>query len=114
MTFNVWEWIRLICYVSATPAACYLAVRAGHRHDGMHALLWSGLASLFSWYLLDLTMLSIGISSRETRSFATPLTVFATGGVVALALRDLRIQWSERRLCADLARLGASLNGEQH
>lgn len=114
MPFNPWEWIRLVCYACAAPAAIYLALRAGHRHDAIFALLWCGFALLFGWYLFDLTMVSLGVSSRETRNFGTPITVFATGGVVSLALRELRVQWSERRLRAELTQLTKTLNGVQH
>ena len=114
MIFNAWEWIRLLCYTGAAPAAIYLALRAVHRRDGMFALFWCALALLFAWYLLDLTMVSLGISSRETRNFATPITVFATGGVVSLALLEARIQWSEQRARKELARIGEALNGVQH
>lgn len=112
--FNVWEWIRLLCYVCVVPSACYLAVRAYNRHEGMHTLMWSGMALLFSWYLVDLTMVSLGISSRETRSFATPITVFVTGGIVVMALQQLRVQWHARQMRNSLAQLDGTLNGMQH
>ncbi len=114
MTFNVWEWLRLICYASATPAACYLAVRASHRHDGMQALLWSGLALMFGWYMIDLTMISAGISSRETRSFATPITVFVSGGIVSMALREMHMHLRERRLRDELTQLEKPLEEMQN
>lgn len=114
MTFSAWEWIRLLCYIGAVPAACYLALRSFHRRDGMFALLWCGLALMFSWYLLDLTMASIGLSNRETRSYATPIIVFTTGGIVSLALSELRAQWQASQLENELAQLGKTLNEVQH
>ena len=104
----------MLCYTGAVPAACYLALREGHRRDGMFVLLWSGLALMFGWYLVDLTMLSAGISSRGTRNFATPITVFVAGGIVSIALREMHTHVRERRLRNELVQLEKPLEEMQN
>lgn len=98
MQFSIYEWIRLLCYLCAMPACAYLSLRTAHRRDGTALLMWAGLTLMFSWYMVDLTLASAGTSSRETRNLATPLIVFATGGIVSVAFREMRVQWRERKL----------------
>lgn len=98
MTFGIWEWMRIIAYVISLPAACYLAFRFARHGDALLAMLLAGLACIFGWYLFDLTLISAGLSSRETRNFATPLTVFTAGSLVALSMREMRLHGAEKRL----------------
>ena len=98
MEFSIYEWIRLLCYACAMPSCAYLALRSAHRRDGITVMMWGGLALMFSWYLVDLTLVSAGASSRETRNMATPLIVFATGGIVSVAIREIRQHWGEKKV----------------
>lgn len=107
MTFGIWEWVRVVAYAVSVPAACYLFFRFMHRGDMPLAMLMAGIACLFGWYLVDLTMVSVGLSSRETRNFATPITVFAAGSLATVTLRELRQHALEKRI----RRLGATLDG---
>lgn len=107
MTFGIWEWVRLTAYVVSLPAAFYLSFRFARRGDSPLSMLLAGLACLFGWYLVDLTMVSIGMSSRETRNFATPLTVFVAGSLSVMTLRELRKHAADGRF----RRLGANLDG---
>lgn len=107
MTFGIWEWMRIIAYAVSVPAACYLSLRFAHRKDAPLSMLMAGLACLFGWYLVDLTMVSVGISSRETRNVATPITVFAAGSLAAVTMRELRQHALEKRV----RRMGATLDG---
>jgi uncharacterized membrane protein YqjE len=66
------------------------------RGNIVHALLMAGLACMFAWYLVDLTMLSVGLSSRETRNFATSITVFVTGAILLIFKREVRMNRMEK------------------
>lgn len=107
MTFGIWEWVRLISYAVSLPAAFYLSMRMARRGDAPLSMLLAVLACLFGWYLVDLTMVSVGMSSRETRNLATPLTVVVAGNLSAMTLSELRKHAMERRI----RELGAKLDG---
>ncbi len=98
MTFGIWEWVRIIAYAVAIPASCYLSFRLAHRGDKPLSMMFAGLTILFGWYLLDLTMVSVGMSSRETRNFATPITVFTAGSLAVMVIRELRQHATEQRI----------------
>lgn len=98
MIFGIWEWVRVTCYVIGIPAAVYLAFRFGHRHETSFSMLLAGLACLFSWYLIDLTLVATGMSSRDMRNLATPLTVFTSGSLIAMTFREVRLHRLEKRI----------------
>ena len=89
MTYGVWEWIRLISYAVSIVAFFYLALRRWHQHNWSGSLMHISLCLLFLWNMFDLTLLSMGLSTRETRSFATPIVVFVAGSAAALAGIDI-------------------------
>ena len=95
MTWN--EIVRLACYTIGAPLLLWMAL--GMMRSRMHAqgLFLLSISLLFVWYMVDVTMVSAGASTRETRNAATMLTVMATSGVVWMAIKHYKWQSRERR-----------------
>lgn len=98
MTFTMWEWTRLTCYLVSVVAVAFLTLRACQRREWPAVMAWLGLGMLFGWFVFDLTLASLGLSTRETRSFSTPILIFVTGALAVLARGEMRRQRHETRL----------------
>jgi hypothetical protein len=109
MTFTLWEWVRLLCYLIAVCCLPYMVLRRRAQRNSAATMFYAGLTLLFAWNLFDLTMLAWGLSTRETRSFATPVIVFATGGIVLMVWREVRRHRDERRVSGEIDRIEQSL-----
>ena len=98
MTFSGWEWTRLACYLVSGVAVALLTLRAYQRREWPAVMVWVGVGMLFSWFVFDLTLASMGLSTRDTRSYSTPILIFTTGALVVLAWGEMRRQRHEMRL----------------
>ncbi len=89
-----WEITRLICYTISAPLLLWLAL--GMLRDRARALglFLLSICLLFTWYMVDVTLVSSGASTRETRNLATLLVVMATVGTIWMAVE--RYQWRRR------------------
>lgn len=101
MMYGVWEWVRLTSYAVSLVAFFYLALRRGHQHNWPAALMHLSIGLLFLWNMFDLTLLSMGLSTRDTRSFATPVVVFVACSAAAMAWIDIYQRRSIRRRLYD-------------
>ncbi len=72
-----WELTRLLCYTIAAPMLFYMALRMARSRQPAYALFFASISLLFVWYMVEVTLLSSGINTREYRPLATPLVVMA-------------------------------------
>ena len=72
-----WELTRLLCYTVAAPMLFYMALRMARSRQPAYALFFASISLLFVWYMVEVTLLSRGINTREYRPLATPLVVMA-------------------------------------
>lgn len=95
---TLFEVTRLACYTISAPLLLWIAL--GMIRSRMHAqgLFLLSISLLFFWYMVDVTMVSNGTSTRETRNTATALVVMATGGVVWMAIKHYQWQRRGRRI----------------
>lgn len=113
MTFTLPEWTRLICYLVSVVAVAFLALRAYQRREWPAVMAWLGLGMLFGWFVFDLTLASMGLSTRETRSFSTPILIFVTGALVVLARGEMRRQRYETRLRREIREIDRLIVSER-
>jgi len=84
-----WEITRLVCYTVAAPLLLYIALRMARSRQLAYATFFVSISLLFMWYMVEVTLLSSGINTREYRIIATPLVVAATTASLWMVL-DLR------------------------
>lgn len=89
-----WEITRLVCYTISAPLLLWLALGLLRDRARASGLFLLSICLLFSWYMVDVTLVSSGASTRETRNLATLLVVMATIGTVWMAVE--RYQWRRR------------------
>jgi hypothetical protein len=89
-----WEITRLVCYTISAPLLLWLALGLLRDRAQALGLFLLSIYLLFSWYMVDVTLVSSGASTRETRNLATLLVVMATIGTVWMAVE--RYQWRRR------------------
>lgn len=88
-----WEFARLACYALSAPALLYLAMHSARQRQFSHAWLYGSLSALFLWYMVEITIASSGINTREYRVIGTPMVMALTASVLAIAV-DI---WREER-----------------
>lgn len=89
-----WEIARLACYVLSAPALLYLSLHNVRARLYSYAVFYGSLALLFSWYVLEISIASTGVNTREYRVFGSPM-VFAMTTALMLIVAGL---WrAERR-----------------
>lgn len=96
---TIWELIRLICYTISVPVLMWLALgllRARTRALGLFIL---SICLLFAWYMVDVTLVSSGASTRETRNLATLLVIMATIGTIWMAVERYQSHRKARNIC---------------
>ncbi|MBP8293747.1 MAG: hypothetical protein KAX65_13310 [Caldilineaceae bacterium] len=90
-----WEITRLVCYTISAPLLLWLALGLLRDHARALGLFMLSICLLFTWYMVDVTLVSSGASTRDTRNFATLLVVMATIGTIWMAVE--RYQWRRKR-----------------
>lgn len=102
MTFATAEWARLVGYLTILVACAFLAHRYGAKRKWPLAAL-CGSTGLFSiWLAFDLTLVSIGLSTRETRGYGTVFVILLAGAAVALAATEIGQMRYERQLYREI------------
>lgn len=91
-----WEIVRLSCYVLSAPALLYLALHHAHARQFAYALFYGVLAMLFAWYVLEITIASTGINTREYRVIGTPMVMAITAALLAITVDVWRGERSRR------------------
>ena len=89
------EIVRVACYVLASPALLFLAIHTAQHKVFAVALFYGSISLLFAWYVIEITLASTGLNTREYRVIGTPFVLSATVGVlwiVADLFHHLRIQ----------------------
>lgn len=81
---TIWEIVRMICYVIAAPALLYLALWLAHYRMHVAAVGLGALSALFVWYMIEITLASSGVNTREYRVIGTPMIVIITIAAVML------------------------------
>lgn len=92
MNFLIPELIRAISYAVIIPSFVILCNRSWRARRYDMAILAGALALNYTWYSLDLTLVVSGQSTRELRTFATPLTVFVAVTAAALVFQPAIFQ----------------------
>lgn len=82
-----WELLRLACYVVMAPALLYLTLYHARMRDVWLALLYGSMAVLVTWYVMEISLASTGVNTREYRVFGTPMVVGMTVAVLGLVQR---------------------------
>lgn len=79
------ESIRLVCYFVGAPAFLVLASDNFINHRPLHGVKDLGISVLLLWYMIDITMVSTGVNTREYRIIGTPMimTVTTAGAILA-------------------------------
>ena len=84
---TIWEVIRMFCYVLMAPSLLYLALYNARTHNHWCALLYGSMALLFTWYVIEISLASTGVNTREYRIIGTPMILAMTAAVLGLVLR---------------------------
>lgn len=79
------EFIRIVCYMIGAPAFLILALDGFNHHRPLHGIKDLGFSMLFLWYMIEITLISTGVNTREYRIIGTPMiiAVTATGALLA-------------------------------
>ena len=91
---TVFEFVRLAGYTISAPLLLWIALGMARSRMHAQALFLLSICLLFCWYMVDVTMVSAGTSTRETRNTATLLVVMATCGAVWMAIKHY--QWRRK------------------
>lgn len=81
------EIARMVCYVIGAPAFALLAFDGFRQHTYWYALRDLAVSLLFSWYMIELTMIGKGINTRDYRIIGTPMIIVVTLVGIVLASR---------------------------
>lgn len=79
-----WEILRLACYVIVVPALLYLTLHNGRRRAYAYAAFFGSQTLLFAWYVVEITIASTGVNTREYRVIGTPMIVIMTAAIVVI------------------------------
>lgn len=91
-----WEITRLVCYTIAAPLLLYMALRMARSRQLAYALFFFSISMLFTWYMVEVTLLSSGLDTRQYRIIATPLVVMATMASAWMVFDMRRYHWRMR------------------
>lgn len=94
---TAWEILRMICYTIAAPALLYLALWMARQHLYAQMCFYASLSLIFIWYMVEITLASTGINTREYRVIGTPMVVISTISAVWMAMNVLRVQRMQLR-----------------
>ena len=89
---TTFELVRMGCYVVASIALLYKALSMMHEHRYGGAALRFFLTALFTWYMVEITMIGQGINTRDYRIIGTPMIV----GITAVAVAQAIGVWKQR------------------
>lgn len=81
------EITRMLCYMIGAPAFLILALDGFRQNHPLHGIKDLGFSMLFLWYMVEITMISTGMNTREYRIIGTPMIVAVTMAAVVLAGR---------------------------
>lgn len=82
---STWEIVRMACYVVSVPTLLYLTLHSIHNRSYSFSALYGGLAMLLSWYVVEITIASTGINTREYRVIGTPLVIVIAASLLSIA-----------------------------
>lgn len=86
------EIIRMGCYVVSAIALMYKAQSMLHERHYGGAWLRFFLVALFTWYIVEITMVGRGIDTRDWRIIGTPMIIGITVVAVAQAVGLYRLR----------------------
>ncbi len=114
MTFSVFEWLRLTSYLIILIAAGFLAHRYASRRNWPTTLLFVAIWCFCGWLAIDLTLVSVGLSSRETRGWGSIFVVLLAASVVSLAVIELQQMRYARQLHGEITEIAERIKeGEE-
>lgn len=82
-----YEITRLVCYTFAAPCALYLALYSFRVRDYWLALFYGSFAALMVWYVVEITLASTGINTREYRVVGTPMVIAIAAALIGISWR---------------------------
>jgi len=97
------EITRVVCYVIGAPAFMILASDNFINHRRLHGFKDLGISLVFFWYMIEISMISSGINTREYRVIGTPMiiTITIAGALLAVPIavayfRSVKGRWGAR------------------
>lgn len=79
------EFIRIVCYMIGAPSFLILALDGFNHHRPLHGIKDLGFSVLLLWYMIEITLISTGVNTREYRIIGTPMiiAITTTGALLA-------------------------------
>ncbi|MBP8292611.1 MAG: hypothetical protein KAX65_07555 [Caldilineaceae bacterium] len=81
------EIFRMACYVISTIAAGRLFLKSWHERMMPATLLFGSLTLLYVWYIIEITIASTGVNTREYRAIGTPMVMLVASALVWWSFR---------------------------
>lgn len=113
MTFSVFEWLRLISYLIILVATGFLAHRYASRRNWPTTLLYVAIWLFCGWLAIDLTLVSIGLSSRDTRGWGSIFVVLLAASVVSLAIIEFQQMRYARQLHGEITEIAERIKEKE-
>ena len=83
------EIIRMICYMIGAPSFLVLALDGFRHRNTLQGVKDLGFSMLFLWYMVEISLISTGMNTREYRVIGTPMIIAVTLASFVLAGRVL-------------------------
>ena len=83
------EAIRMFCYTVGVPAAAYIAIYLYRDGAKVWAYIFAAQAGLWLWYMAEITMIGMGMNTRDYRIIGTPMIVVIATAML-IVVRNLR------------------------
>ena len=97
------EVTRLVCYFVGAPIFLILASDNFSNRKRVEGVRDLGISLVFLWYMIEITMISSGINTREYRVIGTPtiMAITAAGVLIAVPViksyfRGVKSRWGKR------------------
>lgn len=87
-----WEITRLICYTIGAPTALYVMFYLVRARFYAWGVFLGGLGLLWVWYMVEITIASTGVNTREYRSIGTPLVMMSTIALLVMAYQVRKVR----------------------
>lgn len=82
----------MVCYTILAPGTLYLAMWMARQHLYAQMCFYGSMALLFIWYMVEITIASTGVNTREYRVIGTPMVVTATISAVWMVINIARLR----------------------
>ena len=87
---TIYEFVRMCCYTVGAPTLLYLALYAARQRLYAQMTFYTSLSLLFVWYMVEITIATTGINTREYRIIGTPMAIATTISAAWMAINAAR------------------------